>query len=106
MRRWESPRPAQPRSLRGPLRLLGQQRAGAVPAGGRMSHLRQLDIVDSAAALSRPIHIVGCGSVGSWTAITLAKLGASELISGTPTWSRPTTSRISSTDPPTWGGAR
>lgn len=44
-----------------------------------MNHLRQLDIIDPA-KLDLPIHVVGCGSVGSWTALTLAKTGASNLI--------------------------
>ena len=44
-----------------------------------MNHLRQLDIIDPA-KLDLPIHIIGCGSVGSWTALTLAKTGASNLI--------------------------
>ena len=43
-----------------------------------MNHLRQLDIIDPA-QLGIPIHIVGCGSVGSWTALTLAKMGATQL---------------------------
>ena len=43
-----------------------------------MNHLRQLDIIDPA-KLEVPIHIIGCGSVGSWTALTLAKMGASQL---------------------------
>jgi hypothetical protein len=44
-----------------------------------MNHLRQLDIIDPA-LLDIPIHIIGCGSVGSWTALTLAKVGASRLV--------------------------
>ena len=43
-----------------------------------MNHLRQLDIIDPA-KLSLPIHVVGCGSVGSWTALTMAKVGATQL---------------------------
>ena len=43
-----------------------------------MNHLRQLDILDPA-KLEVPIHIIGCGSVGSWTALTLAKMGATQL---------------------------
>lgn len=44
-----------------------------------MNHLRQQDIIDPR-LLEREIHIVGCGSVGSWTALTLAKMGASRLV--------------------------
>ena len=43
-----------------------------------MNHLRQLDIIDPS-MLDIPIHIIGCGSVGSWTALTLAKIGATEV---------------------------
>ena len=43
-----------------------------------MNHLRQLDIIDPG-MLNIPIHIIGCGSVGSWTALTLAKIGATQL---------------------------
>ena len=43
-----------------------------------MNHLRQLDIIDPS-QLEVPIHIIGCGSVGSWTALTLAKMGATQL---------------------------
>ena len=43
-----------------------------------MNHLRQLDIIDPA-KLEVPIHVIGCGSVGSWTALTLAKMGATQL---------------------------
>ena len=43
-----------------------------------MNHLRQLDIIDPS-KLSVPIDIIGAGSVGSWTALTLAKMGASQL---------------------------
>ena len=42
-------------------------------------YLRQLDIIDPS-LLEIPINIIGCGSVGSWTALTLAKTGASQLI--------------------------
>ena len=43
-----------------------------------MNHLRQLDIIDPS-RLDIPIHIIGCGSVGSWTSLTLAKMGATHL---------------------------
>ena len=43
-----------------------------------MNHLRQLDIIDPS-KLEVPVHIIGCGSVGSWTALTLAKIGATQL---------------------------
>ena len=43
-----------------------------------MNHLRQLDIIDPS-RLDIPIHIIGCGSVGSWTALTLAKIGATQI---------------------------
>ena len=43
-----------------------------------MNHLRQLDIIDPS-QLDFPIHIIGCGSVGSWTALTLSKIGATQI---------------------------
>ena len=43
-----------------------------------MNHLRQLGIV-TPEQLDIPIHVIGCGSVGSWTALTLAKVGANRL---------------------------
>ena len=39
---------------------------------------RQLDIVDSD-KLSLPIHIIGAGGIGSWTALLLAKMGCSDI---------------------------
>ena len=43
-----------------------------------MELLRQLDLV-SPDALETPIHIVGCGGIGSFAALALAKLGCSHL---------------------------
>ena len=40
--------------------------------------LRQLDVIDPS-LLEIPINIIGCGSVGSWAALCLAKTGASQL---------------------------
>ena len=40
--------------------------------------LRQLDLV-SPDALETPIHIIGCGGIGSFTALAVAKLGCSRL---------------------------
>lgn len=39
---------------------------------------RQLDIVD-VEKLSFPIHIIGCGGIGSWTTLLLAKMGCSNI---------------------------
>lgn len=39
---------------------------------------RQLDIVD-VEKLSLPIHVIGCGGIGSWTALMLAKMGCSNV---------------------------
>jgi molybdopterin/thiamine biosynthesis adenylyltransferase len=38
----------------------------------------QLDIVDTQ-KLSIPIHLIGCGGIGSWTALLLAKMGCSDI---------------------------
>lgn len=43
-----------------------------------MELLRQLDLVKPE-ALESPIHLVGCGGVGSFTALALGKLGCSDL---------------------------
>lgn len=43
-----------------------------------MELLRQLDLV-SPDVLETPTHIVGCGGIGSFTALALAKLGCSRL---------------------------
>lgn len=43
-----------------------------------MELLRQLDLV-SPDALDIPVHIVGCGGIGSFAALALAKLGCSHL---------------------------
>lgn len=39
---------------------------------------RQLDIVD-VEKLKIPIHIIGCGGIGSWTALLLSKMGCSNI---------------------------
>lgn len=39
---------------------------------------RQIDIVNYE-ELSIPIHLIGCGGIGSWTALTLAKMGCSNI---------------------------
>lgn len=39
---------------------------------------RQIDIVNFE-ELSIPIHLIGCGGIGSWTALTLAKIGCSNI---------------------------
>lgn len=39
---------------------------------------RQLDIIDPE-MLKLPIHIIGCGGIGSWTALALAKMGCSNI---------------------------
>jgi len=39
---------------------------------------RQIDIIDSH-ELEFPIHIIGCGGIGSWTALLLAKMGCSNI---------------------------
>lgn len=39
---------------------------------------RQLDIVDPE-LLKLPIHIIGCGGIGSWTTLVLAKMGCSNI---------------------------
>jgi molybdopterin/thiamine biosynthesis adenylyltransferase len=41
-------------------------------------YARQLDIVDEE-KLKFPIHIIGCGGIGSWTALLLAKMGCSNI---------------------------
>jgi molybdopterin/thiamine biosynthesis adenylyltransferase len=43
-----------------------------------MEFLRQLDLVKPE-ALEAPIHLVGCGGVGSFAALALAKLGCSNM---------------------------
>ena len=39
---------------------------------------RQIDIVDFD-KLSLPIHLIGCGGIGSWTALMLAKMGCTNV---------------------------
>ncbi|HNV61446.1 MAG TPA: ThiF family adenylyltransferase [Candidatus Cloacimonas acidaminovorans] len=39
---------------------------------------RQLDIVNPE-LLGLPIHIIGCGGIGSWTALVLAKMGCNNI---------------------------
>ena len=41
-------------------------------------YARQLDIVDLE-KLKFPIHIIGCGGIGSWTTLLLAKMGCSNI---------------------------
>jgi len=41
-------------------------------------HKRQLHIID-ADKLKMPIHIIGCGGIGSWTTLLLAKMGCSNI---------------------------
>lgn len=38
----------------------------------------QIDIIDDR-KLSVPIHLIGCGGIGSWTALMLAKMGCSDI---------------------------
>jgi len=39
---------------------------------------RQLDIID-VEKMDLPIHIIGCGGIGSWTTLMLAKIGCSNI---------------------------
>ncbi len=41
-------------------------------------HKRQSDIIKSE-DLSRPIHVIGCGGIGSWSALLLAKMGCQDI---------------------------
>jgi molybdopterin/thiamine biosynthesis adenylyltransferase len=43
-----------------------------------VEYLRQLDLV-APAALETPVHLIGCGGIGSFTALALGKLGCSRL---------------------------
>jgi molybdopterin/thiamine biosynthesis adenylyltransferase len=39
---------------------------------------RQMDIISSD-KMNEPIHIIGCGGIGSWTALVLAKMGCDNI---------------------------
>ncbi len=41
-------------------------------------HKRQADII-SPEALSKPVHIIGCGGIGSWSALLIAKMGCQDI---------------------------
>lgn len=47
-------------------------------AGRSMEFLRQLDLV-SPETLDIPIHLIGCGGIGSFTALVLSKMGVRQL---------------------------
>lgn len=47
-------------------------------AGQPMEFLRQLDLV-APETLDTPIHLIGCGGIGSFTALVLSKMGVQQL---------------------------
>ncbi|MFQ5882249.1 MAG: ThiF family adenylyltransferase [Candidatus Methylomirabilales bacterium] len=49
-----------------------------VTAGQPMEFLRQLDLV-SPETLDLPVHLIGCGGIGSFTALLLSKMGCRHL---------------------------